>query len=145
MTSFQFLTTAAPAGAAQGGGMFSMVISMVLIFGVMYFILIRPQKKKDKEVAQMRSNMEVGDEIVSIGGIVGIVVSLKEDTVLIETGSDRSKIRFLRNAIQQNNTAAERVAAANAAAKSAKASSKEEKPSKAEKAEKALEEKSADK
>ena len=139
MTSFQFLTTAADPAAAQGGGMFSMVISMVLIFGVMYFILIRPQKKKDKEVAQMRSNLEVGDEVVSIGGIIGIVVSLKEDTVLIETGSDRSKIRFLRNAIQQNNTAMERLAADRAAAAAAK------KGEKAPKAEKALKEKEEDK
>ena len=129
MPTIQFLTTAAPDAAAQPN-MFSMLMPMILIFGVMYFILIRPQKKKDKEVAQMRSNIEVGDEVVSIGGIVGIVVSIKEDTVLIETGSDRSKIRFLRNAIQQNNTAMERVAATKAAEKSAAAAAKASKASK---------------
>ena len=61
------------------------LIPLVLIFVVMYFLLIRPQRKKDKEQQQMRNNLEVGDEVVTIGGIIGIVVSLKEDNVVIET------------------------------------------------------------
>ncbi len=77
---------------------------IILIFVVFYFLLIRPQKKKEKEIQRMRSNLQVGDEIVTSGGIIGLVVSIREDTVVIETGSDRSKIRIARWAIQTNNT-----------------------------------------
>jgi preprotein translocase subunit YajC len=62
------------------------------------------QRKKEKEVSKMRSAVEVGDEIVTAGGIVGRVVSMKDDTIVVETGSDRSKIRIMRWAIQHNNT-----------------------------------------
>ena len=83
----------------------------ILIFVVMYFFMIRPQKKREKEAAAMRHALEVGDEIITIGGIVGTVVSLRDDTIVIETGSDRSKIRILRSSVQANNTASERNAA----------------------------------
>ena len=79
-----------------------MVNLTVLI--VFYFVLIRPQKKKEKQDAQMRKNLQVGDEVVTAGGIVGIVFSVKEDTVVIETGGDRSKIRVKKWAIAQNLT-----------------------------------------
>lgn len=81
---------------------------IVLMFVVFYFLLIRPQKKRDAEVQKMRESIEVGDEIVTIGGIVGRIVSIKEDTVVVETSGERSKLRMARWAIQQNNTAAER-------------------------------------
>lgn len=81
---------------------------MILIFVVFYFMLIRPQKKRDKEVQEMRQNLEVGDEIVTIGGIIGLVVSIKEDTIVIETAGERNKIRVARWAIQQNISAAEK-------------------------------------
>ncbi len=77
---------------------------IVLIFVVMYFILIRPQRKKEKETQKMRNNLQVGDEITTIGGVVGIVVSIKEDTVVIETAGERNKIRIKRWAIQSNET-----------------------------------------
>jgi preprotein translocase subunit YajC len=84
------------------------LITTLLSFGVMiavfYFLLIRPQRKKEKQVQQMRNSIQVGDEIITVGGIVGIVVSIKEDTVLIETGGDRTKIRIKRWAIQSNET-----------------------------------------
>ena len=92
--------------AAQPGGL-EMLISflpMILIFVIMWFILIRPQKKREKEAQQMRNNVQVGDEVTTVGGIVGRVVSLREDTVVIETGSDRDKIRIKRWAIQSNET-----------------------------------------
>lgn len=76
-------------------------VPLILVF---YFILIRPQKKKDKQAQQMRNSVQVGDEIVTVGGIVGIVVSIKEDTIVLETGSDRSKVRIKRWAIQSNST-----------------------------------------
>ncbi len=93
--------------APEGMGMVALLIQMLpllLILVVFYFMLIRPQKKKEKEVQKMRSSLEVGDEVVTSGGIIGRVVSMREDTVVIESGSDRSKIRVARWAIQQNNT-----------------------------------------
>jgi len=92
--------------APQGGLMstLTMFLPLVLMFVLLYFFMIRPQKKRDKEIQDMRSNLQVGDEVVTSGGIIGIVASLKEDTVVIETGSDRSKVRVARWAIAQNNT-----------------------------------------
>ena len=83
------------------------ILLLVAMFGVLYFFMIRPQRKKDKELQEMRSRLEVGDEVVTTGGVIGRVVSMKDDTVVVETGTDRSKIRFLRSAIQYNTTAAE--------------------------------------
>ena len=74
----------ADASAQAGGGALSLLITigpLILMFVIMYFILIRPQKKKDKETQKMRQNVQVGDEITTIGGIIGLVVSLKEDNV----------------------------------------------------------------
>ncbi len=94
---------------------------IILMFVVFYFLLIRPQKKREQEVQKMREAIEVGDEVVTIGGIVGRVVSIKEDTLVIETSAERSKLRMARWAIQQNNTAVERAnEAKKAAAKEAK-------------------------
>ena len=70
-------------------------------------MLIRPQQKKDKEDKAMRENLDIGDEIVTAGGIIGRIVSIKDDTIVIETGSDRSKIRITKWAVSQNLTAAE--------------------------------------
>ena len=77
-----------------------MVLTFVIIGIVFYFFMIRPQKKQDKEVSDMRSNLEVGDEVTTIGGIVGEIVSIKEETVIVETGRDHVRIRFLRSAIR---------------------------------------------
>ena len=93
--------------AAGAGSMWSSIIMMALIIVVFWFFIIRPQRKKDKETAKMRSELQVGDEIVTIGGIIGIIVSMKEDSLVIETGSDRSKIRLARWAISGKNTTAE--------------------------------------
>ncbi len=82
----------------------SSILPFVLLIVVFYFMLIRPQRKKDKETQKMRNSVQVGDEIVTAGGIVGLVVSIKEDTVVIETGNDRSKVRIKRWAIQSNET-----------------------------------------
>ncbi len=92
------------AGAVPETSIWSMLIPFALMFVILYFFMIRPQKKRDKEIQNMRSSLQIGDEVVTTGGIIGIVASLKEDTVVIETGSDRSKIRVARWAIAQNNT-----------------------------------------
>ena len=79
-------------------------LPLVLILLVFYFIIIKPQRKQEKEDAKMRDNLEIGDEVVTNGGIVGIVFQIKEDTVVIETGGDRSKIRVKKWAIAKNET-----------------------------------------
>ena len=93
--------------ASGSGSMWSSIIMMALIIVVFWFFIIRPQRKKDKETAKMRSELQVGDEIVTIGGIIGIIVSMKEYSLVIETGSDRSKVRLARWAISDKNTTAE--------------------------------------
>ena len=80
------------------------IVPFVLLIVVFYFVLIRPQRKRDKETQRMRNSLQVGDEIVTVGGVVGLVVSIKEDTVVLETGGDRSKIRVKRWAIKENLT-----------------------------------------
>ena len=80
------------------------IVPFVLLIVVFYFVLIRPQRKRDRETQRMRNSLQVGDEIVTVGGVVGLVVSIKEDTVVLETGGDRSKIRVKRWAIQENLT-----------------------------------------
>ncbi len=93
--------------ASGSGSMWSSIIMMALIIVVFWFFINPPQRKKDKETAKMRSELQVGDEIVTIGGIIGIIVSMKEDSLVIETGSDRSKVRLARWAISGKNTTAE--------------------------------------
>ena len=97
-------SAASTTGDTGWAGMLMSLAPLLLIVVVFYFMLIRPQKKKEKEVQKMRSDIQVGDEIVTIGGIIGRVVSMREDTLVIETGSDRSKVRISRWAIQSNNT-----------------------------------------
>lgn len=104
---------------AQSVSMFSTFVPLILIIVIFYFMLIRPQKKREKETQQMRSNLEVGDEIITVGGIIGTVVVIRDDNLVIETGSDRSKVRIARWAIQANNTVHEK-AVAEAPAKTAK-------------------------
>ena len=99
--SFSAVTVFANGGASAAGGqdmLVTFVPFIVLIVG-MYFILIRPQKKKEKETREMLNSLVVGDEIVTIGGIVGKVVKVKENKVTIETGSDRVKLEFERGAV----------------------------------------------
>ena len=84
--------------AANDGSMMTLVITMVLTLGLMYFMIYRPQKKQQKKDTEMRNALDIGDEVTTIGGIVG-VVAIKEDTFVLETGSDRMKIRFRRSAI----------------------------------------------
>ncbi len=95
-------TTAA--GMDTKASTISMLFSFGLLIIVFYFFLIRPQKKKEKEAKQLRDNLQIGDEVTTIGGIVGIIVRKTEDTCVIETGGDRSKIRVKLWAISENNT-----------------------------------------
>ena len=100
------------------GGMSSLIMFIPLV-ALMYFMMIRPQKKKQKEEQAMRDNLQIGDEITTIGGIIGKSVTVKEDSLIIETGADRNHMKITRWAISQNNTANEKLAAERAAAKEA--------------------------
>ncbi|MGO1368061.1 MAG: preprotein translocase subunit YajC [Senegalia sp. (in: firmicutes)] len=75
---------------------FAFPIALLAIF---YFLLIRPQQKKDKKVREMRSNLQVGDHIVTIGGIVGIIRKIKEDDITIEVGADKVKFDIKKWAV----------------------------------------------
>ena len=70
-----------------------------LMLVLLYFMIYRPQKKQEKKDAAMRAALEIGDQVTTIGGIVGRVVAIKDDTFVLETGADRVKIRFIKNAI----------------------------------------------
>lgn len=95
---FNFL---AEAGAQEGGlGSYITLIMLVVMGLFFYFFIIRPQKKQEKELNDMRGSVAVDDEITTIGGIIGKVISIKDDTLVIETTKDRTKIRILKTAIK---------------------------------------------
>lgn len=83
-------------------GNYTSIIMIVLLFAVFYFFLIRPENKKKKQLQQMRSSLQVGDQITTIGGMVGKVVSIKDDMITFETGEDRVRIQIMRWAISAN-------------------------------------------
>ena len=84
--------------SAAGGGI-GLILSMVVLVVFMYLIIYLPQKRQDKKDTAMRNSIEIGDEVTTIGGVIGRVTAIKEDTFVLETGSDRVKIRFRRSAI----------------------------------------------
>lgn len=94
-------------GGTTGGtlaSILSMILPLVLMVLIFYFLIIRPEKKRNKETQEMLNNIQVADEVITNGGIIGRVLSVQKDTVLIETGSDRTKIRVVKQAIAKNNT-----------------------------------------
>ena len=95
----QFALTEATGSA--GGGSMGLLIAMVVMLLVLYFVGMRPQKKQEKAQNEMRNNLQVGDEITTIGGIIGKVVSIKEETCVIETSHERTKIRILKTSISR--------------------------------------------
>ncbi len=127
-TVFNLCTSSdTPQSTGLFGNPVMMIVLLVVMFGAMYFLTIRPQKKRQQEEQEMRSAVDVGDEITTIGGICGRVVTVKEEHLIIETGADRNRMQITRWAIQQNNTANERLAAERAAAKEAAEKAKQEK------------------
>ena len=114
------------------GGMGSTILMLVLMFGVFYFMLIRPENKRKKEAEQTRNSIKKGDQVTTIGGIVGTVVDVKEDKFVLETGADQVRIEFTKWAISSNDTAA--AAAAEEAKKAREAKAKAKAVKKAEKA-----------
>lgn len=98
------LAAAASTSTGSAGQVLYMIVTFGIVLVVFYFFLIRPQRKKEKDTQKMRSAVQVGDEVVTVGGIVGRVVSIKDDTLIVETGADRNKIRIKKWAIQSCNT-----------------------------------------
>ena len=122
---FNFLT------ATPTGGLGGPMIMMVAMLALMYFMLIRPENKRKKEAEEMRASVRSGDRVTTIGGVTGVVVDVKEDKFVIETGADRVRVEFAKFALSENHTASER-----AAAESKKAKEKAAKEKAAKKAEK---------
>jgi preprotein translocase subunit YajC len=94
---------------ATGGGLGSwLTMGLLLVVMIaMFFFTSRSNKKQEREAQNMRDSLQVGDEITTIGGIIGKIISIKEETVMIETGHDRTKIRILRDAVKKVDVKAE--------------------------------------
>ena len=84
--------------AAAGGGM-SMIIMMVVLIAVFYFFMIRPENKRKKKAQEMRDNLSVGDTITTIGGIIGKIVAVRDNTIVIETSDDRVRMQLTKWAV----------------------------------------------
>ena len=103
------------------------IVMLVVMIGVFYFMLIRPENKRKKEAEEMRSSIKVGDRITTIGGIVGTVVNVKDDKFVLETSADQVRIEFLKWAVSANDTANEAAKEAAKKAQEEKAKKKAEK------------------
>ncbi|MBQ8835248.1 MAG: preprotein translocase subunit YajC [Oscillospiraceae bacterium] len=102
---FHLLTST---GAGTGtAGMGSSIIMLVAMLAIFYFMLIRPENKRKKEEEAMRNSVKTGDKIVTIGGIIGTVVNVKDEKIVIETGADQVRIELEKWSIGSNKTAAE--------------------------------------
>ena len=112
------------AGMDAGAGMGSTMLMLIIMIGVFYFMLIRPENKRKKEAEQMRSSVKKGDKITTIGGIVGTVVDVKENNIVIETSADQVRIELAKWALSTNETAAEAAKAEAQKAEEAKAKAK---------------------
>ena len=99
--NINLLETATPAN--NGGGWTTLLIygGMLILIVVAFIFMNRKQKKQEKEITDMRNNLRVGDEVVTTGGIVGRIVRIKEETVVVETSRDGTKIRFLKSSISK--------------------------------------------
>ncbi|MDR1673906.1 MAG: preprotein translocase subunit YajC [Oscillospiraceae bacterium] len=115
INNWMILTTVASATEASGelppgegtGALLIQIGFFAVVAVLFYFIIIKPQKKRERETKDMRDSIQVGDEVVTEGGIVGLVLKKTEDTVLLETGGDRNKVRVKLWAIKVNVTAME--------------------------------------
>lgn len=117
---FHVLTSGAPAAGGMGGTL----VMLVLMFAVFYFLLIRPENKRKKEAEQMRSSIRNGDKITTIGGIMGTVVDIKEDSIVIETSADQVRVELAKWGVSSNDTATANAQAEAKKAQEAKAKAK---------------------
>lgn len=96
---FNYILTSTTSGTSGG---YTSILFLIIIFAVFYFFLIRPENKRKKQLTEMRNALNVGDEIVTIGGIMGKVVQVTEDTLTFETGEDRVRLQVAKWAISTN-------------------------------------------
>ena len=99
-TMYPMLLEATTTGGNNSSSLLSLLIFPLLLV-IMYFFMIRPQRKQEKEAAAMRNSLSVGDEVTTIGGIIGRVINVKDDTFVLETTRDRTRIRFERSAVKR--------------------------------------------
>ena len=106
---YYYLEAAATDAAASSGKVnaITTLVMLAAMIAVFYFFMYRPQKKQEKETTDMRNNLKVGDEGTTIGGVIGKIVSIKDETVTIETSNERNKIRILRSAVRNVDVHAE--------------------------------------
>ena len=112
MLNFSFLLDTTGGAEPTWFETWSPIIMIVFLFVALYFFMIRPQKKQEKKDAEMRDSLAVGDEVTTIGGIIGKVVSIKGETFVLESTREKTKIHFLRGAIRTIDVKAEDLAAA---------------------------------
>jgi preprotein translocase subunit YajC len=108
MSLFSLMPLAASTSSAPAGGDLMTTLwgmsPLLLVVVVFYFLMIRPQRKREKTTTSMRNNVQVGDEITTVGGVMGRIVSIKDDSLIIETGADRNKMRVKKWAVQSCDT-----------------------------------------
>ena len=106
---YYYLEAAATDAAAASGKVnaITTLVMLAAMIAVFYFFMYRPQKKQEKESTDMRNNLKVGDEVTTIGGVIGKLISIKDETVTIETSNERNKIRILRSAVRNVDVHAE--------------------------------------
>ena len=124
--TFAILLSSASSASGSKQSPVMTIVMFGAIFVAMYFLMIRPQKKKQKEEQNLRDSIQIGDEITTIGGIMGRVITVKDDSIVLETGADRVKMKFTRWAIQTNDTANARMEAEKKAAEDAKKAKSEQ-------------------
>ena len=117
MIEFAYAATSGAANPSGGGMSILMIVLMVAIF---YFMLIRPESKRKKQAEEMRSSLQKGDWLTTIGGVYGRIVAITDRTVVIETSEDRVRVEFLKSAIGQVGTLDEQAAAQQRPAKKSK-------------------------
>ncbi len=108
----------------------SMIVMLLVMIAVFYFFLIRPENKKKKAMNDMRSSLKVGDNITTIGGVIGDIVQVKDENIVIEVGADKVRIEFTKWAVSTNNTADKAAAKAQEAAVAARKQAKKDKKNK---------------
>ena len=117
-------TTTGTAPGAEPASMFGPIVMMVIMVAILYFVLIRPENKRKKEAQKLRETVKVGDKITTIGGIVGTVVDVKENSIVVETSADQVRVELAKWALSTNETAAEAAKAEAKKAEEAKAKAK---------------------
>ena len=125
MIEFAYAATSGTPSTSGGGMSILMIVLMIAIF---YFMLIRPESKRKKQAEEMRSSLQKGDWLTTIGGVYGRIVAITDRTVVIETSEDRVRIEFLKSAIGSVGTLDEQAAAAQRGSRKAKKGAEAEKP-----------------